>query len=193
MQLDLIIAALRTRVGAFNSRVAGAAQFKVLQEATALPVPQGFVVPLDDSPDDARSQNGVRQDLKDSFAVIVAVTNVPDEKGQTAQASIHQMRGLLWAALLGWRPAPDYDGIVYEGGHLLALDRARLWYQFEFSARMEIGPEDGYQQIELVGLPHFDGVDMKIDVIDPIAKPAPGPDGRVEFVVPIPPTGSLPP
>lgn len=62
----------------------------------------------------------------------------------------------------------------------------------DVGAAMEIGPSDGWQDRALVGLPHFDGVNFKIDVIEPIADPAPGPDKRIEFVVPVPITGALP-
>ena len=136
MQLKPIISALRTRCPSFGNRIAGAAQFKLLPENAALAVPCAFVIPLDDSPQESRAQNSVRQALTDSFAVILAVSNVTDEKGQNGAQSIHLLRAEIWAALLGWRPDLRYDGINYEGGHLLSLDRARLWYQFEFGALM---------------------------------------------------------
>ncbi|MBS1198157.1 MAG: hypothetical protein H6R18_1942 [Proteobacteria bacterium] len=197
MDCALIIAALRTRCSAvFSNRVAGAAEFKQLQESAALSVPAAFVIPLDDDASERKSQNTVRQDLTDGFGIIVAVSNVADERGQTAAATIHTIRAALWAALMGWRPAECYTGIIYEGGQLLAMDRARLWWQFEFSAAMEIGPEDGYQQTELIGLPHFDGAHFNLDCIDP-ADPniqSPGPDGRIEaqFSVPQDPDADLP-
>lgn len=195
MQLESIISALRTRCPNFGNRIAGAAQFKLLPENAALAVPCAFVIPLDDSPQESRAQNSVRQALTDSFAVVVAVSNVADEKGQIGAQSIHSLRAEVWAALLGWRPDLRYDGINYEGGHLLSLDRARLWYQFEFGALMEIEPSDGYQETELAILPHFDGGTINVDVIDPMADPNvqyPGPDQRIEATLVIPKSGSLP-
>jgi len=202
MQLELIVAALRQRCPTLGTRVAGAAQFKLLQENVALAVPCAFVVPLDDNPQESRAQNSVRQALTDSFAIVVALSNLADEKGQTGAHSVDAMRTELWAALLGWRPvAADvdpatsrYDGIHYEGGSLLALDRARLWYQFEFGAPMEITPEDGWQGTELAALPHFDGATLSIDPVDP-ADPnlaASGPDGHIDGVLRVPRTGNLP-
>lgn len=195
MQLEPIIAALRTRCPTFGNRIAGAAQFKLLPENASLAVPCAFVIPLDDSPQESRAQNSVRQALTDSFALIVAVSNVADEKGQGSAQSIHSLRTQVWAALLGWRPDLRYDGITYEGGHLLALDRARLWYQFEFGALMEIEPSDAWQETELADLPHFDGGAISIDAIDPMADPNvryPGPDGRIEVMLNLPKSGSLP-
>ena len=194
MQLELIIAALRARCPSLTNRIAGAAQFKLLPEAAALPVPCAFVIPLDDSPSASSSQNSVRQSLTDNFAVVVAISNVADEKGQGSTQSVNALRAELWAALLGWQPSDRYDGISYEGGSLLSLDRARLWYQFEFGAAMEIEPSDGWQETELATLPHFDGATINVDAIDPMADPNvqyPGPDGRIETSFSVPQTGAL--
>lgn len=194
MHLETIIQALRERCPAFANRVGGAAQFKLLPESAALPVPCAFVIPLDDNPGENKSQNQVRQPLTDSFAVIVAISNTADERGQGAAHGLDAFRAALWAALLGWRPSEEYDGITYEGGSVISLDRARLWYQFEFGAETEIGPEDGWQDTELAGLPHFDGVNFRADFID-IADPNlawPGPDGRIEIEFASPVTGDLP-
>ncbi|HLO63160.1 MAG TPA: hypothetical protein VK165_09380 [Azonexus sp.] len=194
MQLEIVIQALRERCPSFANRVGGAAEFKQLEESTSLPVPSAFVIPLDDNPKESMSKNSVHQPLTDSFAVIVAVDNTVDERGQAAFHSVRDLRRELWAGLLGWKPDPDYDGINYEGGTLLKMSRARLWYQFEFGADMEIGPEDGWQDIELAGLPHFDQVSFRSDFIDP-ADPnlqSPGPDGRDELQFTAPKTGVLP-
>lgn len=192
MQLETVIEALRARCASFATRVAGAAQFKMLPEAAALQVPCAYVIPLDDNPGESIAQNSVRQALKDSFAVVIAVSNTSDERGQGAAHSIHALRAELWAALLGWRPELRYDGIVYEGGQALSLDRARLWYQFEFSALMEIEPEDGWQNTELAGLGDLDRVTIKVDALDPVDPNLANPlDGRFEAGVQIPKTGSL--
>lgn len=203
MILETIINALRVRCPSFAAtppavtpNVAGAAQFKQLEEATNLPLPFAFVVPLDDNPQESKAQNAVRQPMIDSFAVIVAVSNAVDEKGQGGFISVHTLRTEIWKALLGWRPSDDYNGIEYQGGSLLKMDRARLWYQFEFGAYMEIGPSDGWEGDAQAALPHLDGIAIKIDAISPQHDPnlaAPGaPDGRIENVVTVPKTGDLP-
>lgn len=194
MNLETIITALRARCPTLGTRIAGAAQYKPLAEAQALQVPCAFVIPLDDGPQESRAMNSVRQALTDSFAVVIYVANTADEKGQTGAHGIHLLRAELWAALLGWRPDLRYDGITYEGGSLLALDRARLAYQFEFGALMEIEPSDGWQETELAALPHFDGGTIKVDAIDPSdpnVVPTPQPDGRFEAGVVLPKTGNL--
>lgn len=194
MQLETIITALRARCPTLAGRIAGAAQFKMLPENAAMPVPCAFVIPLDDAPQQSTAQNSVRQTMTDSFAVVVATDNTTDERGQNSAHSVDALRAELWAALLGWQPAERYDGINYEGGQILGLDRARLWYQFEFGAAMEIEPEDGWQEIELAALTHFDGATIKVDAIDPADPNRINPvlDGRFESGVVIPKTGNLP-
>lgn len=195
MELEPIIEALRLRVPYFSNRIGGAAQFKVLPETAGLTVPCAYVIPLDDNPGEQQASNTLRQDITDSFAVIVCLSNVADEKGQGSAKSVHQVRKLLWAALLGWPPSDEYDPIEYEGSQLLALDRARLWYQFEFSAVTQIDDSDSWQGVNLATLPHYDGGTINVDVIDPIADPNasyPGPDDRIEAGAVYPKTGNLP-
>lgn len=186
MKLDLIITQLRANTTSFAQRVAGAAQFDLLPATQALDVPCAFVIPLEDSPGSPLSQNTVRQELEDSFAVIVALSNLPDERGQGSAISIHSIRAELWKALLGWRPEKFYNGISYQGGSLLHLDRARMWYRFEFGAAMQIGPEDGWEQGAQALLPALLAVQINVDAIAPMADANikfPGPDGRIEHVV----------
>lgn len=182
MKLDPIIQALRARCPSFSQRVGGAAQFRNLPENINLQVPAAFVVPLDDNPEPNRSQNGFRQTLKESFAVIVVLSNA-DERGQSSANAVHDIRQELWQALLGWQITEDHDPIEYEGAALLEIDRARIWYQFEFGTQFEIGDEDTYQHSDLESKPDFEGVNLQVDIIDPAADPNlqyPGPDGRIE-------------
>lgn len=181
MELEPIIAALRSRCPALGERVAGAADFEIIPESTALQVPCAFVIPLDDNPEDNAAENGLNQRLVEAFAVVVALDNRRDERGQAASATAHSMRRDLWKALLRWIPAEDYGPIQYEGKRLLRLDRSRMWMQYEFSSDFFIGDEDGWQLGAQENLPRFEGADIRVDVIDPISQPSPGPDGRIEF------------
>ena len=176
---------MRTYCPSFAGRVAGAARFKMMEEAANMPLPAAYVIPLDDNPGERMSLNDVRQPIIESFAVIVALSNVPDERGQAAVNSAHDaIRAEIWRALLRFQPDPvTYRGIEYQGGNLLDLDRSRLWYQFDFGAYMEIGPDDGWQQVELNDLPHFDGATIAFNE-DLSAAP--------RFVIHDPKTGILP-
>jgi len=161
-----VIEAIRARCAVFANRVGGAAEFKALPENAALAVPAAFVIPLDDSPDENLSQNDVRQRLRDGFAVVVAVSNLVDERGQSAAAALRSIRADLWRALLGWRPTADYNGVVYQGGGAIVVDRARVWYQFEFGADFFISPEDGYQLTQIGLLPDLESVGLDVQAFE---------------------------
>ncbi len=183
MKLNPIIKALRERSPYFTRRVFGAAEFSNLPEKANVAVPSAFVVPLDDNAEPNRSNNGYRQLLKESFAVIVVVSNTADERGQDSSNAVDDARSVLWKALLGWEMTADHTPIEYQGGALVKMDRNRLWYQFEFGCEIEIGDGDTYQHEQLEALPFIEGIDVSVDMIDPAADPniqSPGPDGRIE-------------
>lgn len=158
MKISPIITALRQRCPMFAGRVAGASEFKPLPEGAKLALPAAYVIPLDDSAEEQRSKTDYWQSITDGFAVIVAINNSQDERGQAANDLVEVSREVLWKALLGWAPEQKYEGIAYEGGNLLRMDRGVLYYQFEFSARFEITEEQTRQWEELQALPDFDGV-----------------------------------
>lgn len=187
MNISLIIDAMRVRCASFGGRVAGAAEYTNLPKNAALITPCAFVLPLDDAPEAQRSENAYRQLVRESFAVVVALDNTADPRGQAAATSLHALRAELWRGLLGWKPEPDYNGIEYEGGQLLDMDRAQMWFQYEFAAEFEIGEGDvgspeTWQQAALEALPAFDHVRFTLDTIDPHDPnlAAAGPDGRAE-------------
>ena len=186
MNLAPVITQLRQHAPIFSGRVAGAAQFSNIDAITNMTVPAAVVIPLDDSPGECIFLNDVNQPLMDAFAVVVAVDNTSDEKGQAAVESAHDIiRAQLWAALLGWQPDglaanSRYRGIEYQGGNLLKLDRSRLWYQFDFAAKMCIRPSDGWQQTELNNDPPFDGMNITID------------QNAIDLSITVPPSVTLP-
>lgn len=187
MKISHIIAAIRQRCPLFGARVAGASEFKPLPENAKMELPAAYVIPLDDNPDEQRSQTDYWQNVTDAFAVVIIVNNTQDARGQASVDIVDTAREALWKALLGWSPEPKYDGIVYQGGNLLEMNRAHLYYQFEFSASFEIGETDTRQWDDLELLPEFTGIDATestasggpfgIDLIDP----GKGPDGVIEF------------
>jgi hypothetical protein len=156
----------------------------VLPESANLLVPAAYVLPLAEQPKEPSSQNGYRQTVRDEIAVVVVLSNTPDERGQSAAQQLHAVRRALFRALLGWQPADDYDAMTFEGGQLLQLDRARLYYQFEFSAEWEIGTEDTFIAVRDEELPPFAGVNLRIDALDPSdsnINAGAGPDGKVDI------------
>lgn len=182
MDIALIIAALKVRCASFGGRVAGAAEYKRLPETSNLDMPAAYVIPLDENPDAVQSHNGYRQVVRDSVAVVVVLANTADERGQGSIISVRAIRAELWAALLGWEPDTDHGRIEYEGGQLLDLDRARLYYQFEFGADTEITEADTWQGDSNAALPAFTNLGLTVNV--------PGSPSTVEAtaVFPVPQT-----
>lgn len=182
MDLLAVIAATKARCPSFGNRVAGAAEFTSLPEKSVLPVPAAFVIPMDDDVQPNQSDNGYVQSVRDRFAVVVALDNTPDERGQTAIYSVDGIRRELWASLLGWVPDTLHGRITYDGGQLMRMDRARLFYQFEFGAETLIEVDDTWQGVVNNGLPGFDTMQIKVDAIDPHDPNlgATGPDGTIE-------------
>jgi hypothetical protein len=186
MDIAAIVTALKARTTAtFASRIAGAAEYKRLPETANLVMPAAYVIPLDDNAEPQSSENGYSQIVRDSFMVIVAVSNTADERGQAGYTSVAAIRATLWAALLAWNPSATHGPIQYEGGALLDMDRARLYYQFEFSAATEIVEADTWQATANAALGAFETLHIDVDTIDPfdpnrVAAGERGPDGTID-------------
>lgn len=195
MDLNEIIAALKARCAAvFGENVSGAAEYKRLLENANLTVPAAYVIPMDENAGEQQSQNSYRQIITDTIAVVVVVSNAVDERGQGSITSIPAIRAALCAALCGWEPA-DHGPMQYDGGSLLDLDRARLYYQFEFSADTELSEADTWLAARNAALPDLSEVGIDVDTITPfdpnrVAADAAGPDGTKEasVVIAIPTT-----
>lgn len=195
MNLDVIVGHLRQQVSIFGSRVAGAAKFEVLPEAANLLVPAAYVLPLNEQPEEQSSQNGYQQTVREGFAVVVALSNKGDERGQKATVDLDALRRAVFSALLAFQPGEDYDIVCFQGGQLLHLDRARMYYQLDFYADYFLDPSDTWIPRRNAGLKDFEGVDSRLDAVDvfdpntpandfpddPAAYPGgAGPDGRAE-------------
>lgn len=163
MDITLVIAAIKERCLSFGGRVSGAAEYKRLSDTANLDMPAAYVIPLDDVAGEQRSENAYRQQIKDAIAVVVVLSNTVDERGQTPLATVRTMRKELWKGLLTWKPDDEHGPISYEGGQLLDLDRARMYYQFEFSADMELDESDTYQATANAALPALTKVAVTVD------------------------------
>lgn len=187
-----IVEALKTRTNAtFAGRIAGAAEFAMLAPDAKLTLPCAYVIPLDDSAAANNSDNGYSQIIRDAFAVIVVLSNAADELGKSSIAQVIPTRSMLSAALLSWSPDSEHGPIEYEGGQLLDVDRARLYYQFEFACETQLTEADTYQDIVNGALGAFTSVKLDVDMTSPfdpnrVATGATGPDGTIEASLTIP-------
>ncbi|MGS1116875.1 phage tail terminator protein [Castellaniella sp. UC4442_H9] len=195
MKLSDVVAHLRQYCPTFDGRVAVALEFEPDRGQVRLAVPAAVVMPSDDEaqPVAAYSQNVSIQSVADRFVVVLVVASADPKRGDTTADVLHDLRAELWRALIGWRPGAGYEPIEYVSGEVSHMDRSATYYAMTFSAEFTVGYPNGlpdgatpetWQEYELAGLPALEGLDVDVDVIDPIADPnlkKPGPDGRIEF------------
>jgi hypothetical protein len=154
MNLVTVIDQVRTYCPALGGRVSGAADFAAGLESTVnLALPSAFILRLEDAVTDNDQQPGLQQLVTERMGVVVEFDNTTngDADRRTGFAGTNQtddMRGALWAALLTWLP-PELtgrarQGFSYGGGHLLDFDRARLFWQFEFTLELTLTDADGF-------------------------------------------------
>jgi hypothetical protein len=113
-------------------KVAGAANFAAAREDLKNP-PAAYVMPLRGKagPNRLIGMN-VHQQVTEMFAVIIAVDNKRDVRGDAVNAALEPLRNATISALLGFPPAADYDPVVLESETLLDLDVTTLYWQIAF-------------------------------------------------------------
>ena len=179
MKLTTIIDEIKALCPTFENRVAGAAEYQDLRNVSNMMVPAAYVIPLDDNAQAVTIKNTYRQDLIEGFAVIVVVNNTADERGQAARNAVHDLKLELWKCLLGWDFDNDYEPIEYSGGQLIGMDRARLDFQFEFSAEFQINESLTRHGVDLANAPAFESMNIELDIQDL------PPDGTVDHAIDI--------
>ena len=140
---------MRAHIPLLGSRIAGAADFaKAVEDQGWMGLPAAYVVPLDEEADANPDGTGLDQHVTERIAVIVEYDNSSDRRGQSVAEQYEAMRAAIWAALLNWRvdPLNASQGLCYAGGQMLKFDRARLFYQYEFTLRRLLTDMDGYQE-----------------------------------------------
>lgn len=177
MKLSLIVDALRTQAKSFGGRVAGAAEFQALEVNAKMLLPAAYVIPTGDTVSRQESSTDYYQQIIEGFAVVVVLDNRRDLRGQMASFdAVDTIRRELFLALLGWEPDADSHPIEYDGGQVVEMNRAALYYQFDFTAMREITSEDTRHGADLNTLQPLTTVAVDVDYINP----GNGPDGIIE-------------
>lgn len=128
---QIIIDYLDANVSKLKS-VAGAAGLAAATADLKQP-PAAFVVPMSDRA--AGNHTGtmsVTQLNTVRFAVIIAVQNLRDPRGEKAQSDLLVLRRDVMNSLHGWQPDSPFIPIEYGGGRLLRMSNQVLWWQDEF-------------------------------------------------------------
>lgn len=145
MKIGQIVLKLRLANTIFENRIAGAAELSMALQGT-LQKEVAFVLQLAEEAQTNKYDSGINQQITEKFGVIVALDNATSQKdktGITAYDKLYKVRKELFSALLGWQIEEMEDLISYGGGKVLGINRAQLWYQFEFETSYRINDKDG--------------------------------------------------
>lgn len=153
MILGAVIEQLRTVCAGppLEGRVAGAADFvRGLQNYNAtMRLPAAYVIPLTQESPGFQVMIGAIQTIIKTIGVVVEFDATNDRRGQHPAMDFDMMEAALLKALLMWPPAqcrtPNYQGFYFAGGRFLDLDRARLFYQWEFALPFQLAQEDAWE------------------------------------------------
>jgi hypothetical protein len=159
MRIGPIALKLRAAETRFGDYVFGAAELATALEYT-LKAEAAFVVQLAETASPNVNDNSINQKITERFAVIVALDNGTSEKGKTgliAYDKLYEVRAQILKAILGWQMSGTESLIEYGGGRIAGLNRAYLWYQFEFSVDTRIDDDDGID-VGADALPTFDDI-----------------------------------
>lgn len=194
MILAGFISQLRANASVFGGRVAGAAEFvRGLRDySTSLPLPAAYVVPGTQDAETNNTWGGLQQLVHVTVGVVVELDAQTDRRGQAPAMDLDGVRDQVFASVLNYKFDDCHvaRGASYVGGHELALDRARLFYQFDFNVDWQITDADGVQpesvplqsvEVDIFKAPPKPG-DMPPAVVlvataDPSTPPPPPTDG----------------
>lgn len=144
MKLDTIVLKLRADTTSFGDQISGSASLFRAEEET-LAIPSAWVIQTAESANPNDQDQGINQLMTEFFSVLVAIDNTLDETGTQAWNTLDDLRGEIFASILGWTMDGYETAIEYISANLMSdPSRARLFYQYNFSAGKRITDEDGY-------------------------------------------------
>ena len=156
-----------------GGRVAGAADFRLglqrynenlgrsAQPSTAI-LPTAFVIPLGAESDGPGAMTGIYQHVLRTIGIIVEFPATPDRRGQQPAMDTEAMEACINAAILNWEPVTcltvGRQGYWLAGARFLDLDRARLFYQWEYALNTILTDLDAWQPSSVP----LKGIELKI-------------------------------
>ena len=185
--MGAFITSLRANAPVFGGRVAGAAEFyRGLKDySTSLALPAAYVLPLGQEAERNAIYNGLIQIVHKSIGIAVELDAQRDRRGQDAAMQFELIETQIFASCLNLYvdQCRMSQGTYFGGARYLDLDRARLFYQWEFVLDWQISDDDGVQpqSIPLESI--------EVDIFGPHGPPAPGTDPAAVVIIP---TGAAP-
>jgi hypothetical protein len=155
---------LRAHCPLLGGRVAGAANFVQGLEKynTNMILPAAFVMPLVAESEGFAVMTGVIQYVTKTVAVVVEFPATPDRRGQQPAMDAEAMEVCINAAIRGWEPQAcltvGRKGYWLSGARVLDLDRARLFYQWEYGLTTQLDEADA---LEPASVPLY-GIELDI-------------------------------
>jgi hypothetical protein len=129
--LESVVTQLKT--SSLIKSVGGAADL-ASAEVDFKKAPAAYVIPLaDDAGENMLLNTNIEQEIKVSFAIVLAVTNKRDPRGEAALVDLKAAREEIFAKIYGWVPANEYTPVTYQGGKLMKLENTFLWWQERFA------------------------------------------------------------
>jgi hypothetical protein len=189
MIVETFIAQLRANAPLFGGRIAGAAEFYagLKNYNTSLALPAAYVLPLGQDAEANPVMNGLIQIVHKSIGVAVELDAQTDRRGQAPVMQFDLIETQIFRSVLNLiindaEGCPRMTrGIAFQGARYLDLDRARLFYQWEFALDWQISDADGVQPQSI-----------PLDAIEVDIFKAPVAPGDVPPAVVLVPTGDPP-
>jgi hypothetical protein len=183
--MGAFISQLRANAPIFGGRVGGAAEFYagLRNYNTSMPLPAAYVLPLGQEAEPNQVWNGLIQIVHKQVGVAVELDAQRDRRGQDPTMSFEEIEAQLFASVLNLEigECRMVRGTSFSGARYLDLDRARLFYQWEFSIDWQLTDADGVQPLS-VPLQH-----VEVDIFK-----APVTAGDMPAAVVVVPTGDPP-
>lgn len=149
MIIATFISQLRKNAVMFAGRVAGAAEFEagLKNYNTSMPLPSAYVRPLEEDAEPNQVWNGLIQVVHKTIGVVVEVDAQTDRRGQAPIMDLDEVQAQIFASVLNLDigTCRMVRGTAYAGMRMLALDRARLFYEYMFTLDWQITDADGVQ------------------------------------------------
>ena len=183
--MGAFISQLRANAPIFGGRVGGAAEFYagLRNYNTSMPLPAAYVLPLGQEAEPNQVWNGLIQIVHKQVGVAVELDAQRDRRGQDPTMSFEEIEAQLFASVLNLEigECRMVRGTSFSGARYLDLDRARLFYQWEFNIDWQLTDADGVQPLS-VPLQH-----VEVDIFK-----APVTAGDMPAAVVVVPTGDPP-
>ena len=128
-----VVTKLSADVSEFKA-VEGAAELEHVIKSGVRVTPSAYVLPLSEAATSTASATMiVTQKVTTSFAVVYAVKNLSDARGNKAiETILRDLRLKTLAALVGWGPGSGFNQCEYAGGSLLRLAKGTVYWKDKF-------------------------------------------------------------